>query len=304
MTDHSHDRAAARELRDLTDRPYQACLTAVRVLRPLADRIDLGDLASVFGRSDDGGRLIAVPVDAVDINPRVTYDGSPVRVPADSDVILSTLPRTGEMIVHFSLVPAAGELPAGCRLFLETSADRELRPHGMWRLPVSEFIGTVRRHEPIMRATVCDWCPPSMDDCRPDSYLTEFILTAPATDVVPGPGFPWHCFSFEALALVSDEPRCPGDDCFGQCGQLHDWPAADPTRRGIVVPEPLLRYYRQLVTAEDWALDACPNEHSYRVTVRDDPEPTLWFGLDMPESIDTLWLSVPRPPRDLLPPRW
>lgn len=81
MTDHSHDRTAARELRDLTDRPYQACVTTIRVLRPLAHRIDLGDLASVFGRSDDRGRLIAVPADALDINPRVTYGGSPVPRP-------------------------------------------------------------------------------------------------------------------------------------------------------------------------------------------------------------------------------
>lgn len=304
MTDHSHDRTAARELRDLTDRPYQACLTTVRVLRPLADRIDLGDLASVFGQSDDRGRLIAVPADALDVNPRITYDGSPVPIAADSDVILSTPPHSGEVVVHIPLVPAATAMPAGCRLFLETSADRELRPHGVWRLPASEFVSAVRRGEPIMRASAGDWCPPSMDDCRPDSYLTDLILTAPPTDKVPGPGFAWHCFAFDALALVSDVPRCPSDCDGGRCGQLHDWPTADPARRGIVVPEPLLRYYRALVTAEDWVLDISPNEHWYRVTIRDDPEPTLWFGLDMPESVDTLWLSVPRPPRDLLPPQW
>jgi hypothetical protein len=304
------EKTAARQLRDLTGAAYQSCLSTVRVLGPLAQQLDIGDLADILG-AHPATTHVSVPECALGNTYEPVPGGSLVCDMAGSVIIDSRgAPRRYGTSVYLPLTRVDGALDASVTLFLDLEGDGEsaTRPAGLWEVDMADYYESSRRFaDGLNTAGIVNAAPamsmkPPREGVPHDAYISELIMTAAPEFVSAGPGFDWAHMSFESLGLVSDEPHDDELCDRHNCGYLHDWPSADKSRRGIVVPMPLLEAYRELVTIDDWEEDNFCNEHMY-TRVRLDRTGRDWFGLDMPQ-LSRLWLTIPSPPLDCAAPDW
>ena len=301
------EKSKARELRELTGASYQECLQTIRVLTALGD-VDLGALTPLVRGTTSGRRALSVP--GIGRPLPATLFGPTVGIDADRPVIAST-PPGGERAAETTLfIPLAAPEPDPTQtpgLWFETGDDGEIRPPGTWAIDVADLFRAQRAEaagqpDLVVPGVPSDVATPIFAGALPhDSYLTELILTAPAAARTPGPGFNWLHLSFTDLDLMSDRPRCDPDCPGGGCGQLHDWPAEDPARRGIVIPAPLLTAYRAIAAELDWD-DPLANELRY-FRVDDDGRGNAWYGLHTPH-FDRVWLGMPTQPAATAAPVW
>lgn len=286
MTIPRAERSAARSLAAVSGAPYQSCLLAVRVLGPLADRVNLGDLAPIV-KDVRGPRLIGLRADATDLS---QLGGVFEQcAPAESDAFAAEGPYNETRL----LVPIAS---GGRRLFYDIALDGHLWPGGVWRFSAASVPEAVRSaqnedqdaptlgHRILVCAKPAD--PTVLPPDPPGNWsIPELTVLAEPTERRPGPGFDWAHFSLVDLGLGT------GAVVTGEKGSAADLPYGI-TGEGPSLPEPLLACCRELVPAEAWhAFSVSDNPQIYLPPPTSFPEG--WWGVDLPASA-RLWFSVPR----------
>jgi hypothetical protein len=329
MTTKTPDKSAARSLAALTGRPYQSCLSAVAVLRDVPADIDIGELADLVAGRPIETSGVELPVSLFEETRLNWGAGDAIWMTEDDPAYIRGHGTDNDAAEYALRLSGSGiDLSPDNELWLTNTAEHCRVREGTWRLGVRDLLDGMRRAKSIPPPTklhasrddlaiksrgvriaepLFDFAEPSFSPYRDDqvSYISHRLIDVVPSRRSPGPGFDWLYLAFRDLdmALPREEDHrlveCDGEGPAGGCGWLHDWPTADISREHLVLPEPLLLAWREIVG--DRVVELDNESYSYRrMETRAEGTAGMLYGLDVP-PYGILWLRVGPHSEDLAP---